>query len=653
MRARRLLHLGMIVAAGLTAGRAASAAEYYVAPNGNDSNPGTMELPFATIQRGHDVASAGDTVWIRGGTYRPVTGKSTMAGYVFSKSGTSDSNRIKFWAVAGELPVFDFSQLQLGTSTSAGFYVTGSWLHFRGLEIMNVPMPGGSSNNGIWNVGSSSSPASNNFYERLNIHHITGPGLSIAHNGNGVGGGHLILNVDSHDNYDPNSSQGDGQNADGFGHHYQKSGPSSIYRGCRAWWNSDDGFDLISQEVSVIVENSWAMGNGYINSGTARPPSGNGNGFKMGSSQTGVRHIVRGNLAWKNVAAGFYANHSSGGNDWFNNTAYMNGTQYNMLASPPGDSSMTIILMGDKAHKMRNNIGFPNKNTNMMGVDTLFNTWDLNITPANGDFASTSDANVIMGPRKADGSLPDVSFMHLSAASQMINKGTDVGLPFAGSAPDLGAFEYGAATTGAGGTSGGGGTGGGPGTGGTGGRGGASGAGGTGGSGPGGRGGTTGGAGRGGTGGVVGTGGRGGGAGSAGASGTGGVSAGSGGSAAGAGGTDATGTGGTSATGTGGTVIVSGTAGGAGTSATGTGGDNSATGTGGSGISTAGIGGGTTGTGGSTPGDAGPSGCACDASAASGQASLSAALLAAAGAAFLIRARRRQVRARSRSRTRR
>jgi hypothetical protein len=308
---------------------------------------------------------------------------------------------------------------------------------------MNVPMPGGSSNNGIWNVGSSNSPAANNIYEHLNIHHITGPGLSIAHNGNGAGGGHLILNVDSHDNYDPNSSQGDGQNADGFGHHYQKSGPSSIYRGCRAWWNSDDGFDLISQEVPVIVENSWAMGNGYINSGTARPPSGNGNGFKMGSSQTGVRHIVRGNLAWKNVAAGFYANHSSGGNDWFNNTAYMNGTQYNMLASPPGDSSMTIILMGDKAHKMRNNIGFPNKNTNMSGVDTMFNTWDLNITPANGDFASTSDANVIMGPRKPDGSLPDVSFMHLAANSQMINKGTDVGLPFAGSAPDLGALEVG------------------------------------------------------------------------------------------------------------------------------------------------------------------------------------------------------------------
>src|SRR5262245_13521075 len=210
------------------------------------------------------------------------------------------------------------------------------------------------------------------------------------------------------------------------------------------------------------------MANGDADSGTRHPSSANGNGFKMGSSQTGIRHVVRNSLAWRNYASGFYANHSSGGNDWYNNTSYMNGTQYNMLASPPGDSSMTIILTGDKVHRMRNNIGFPNKNSNMMGVDTMFNSWDLNITPANGDFASVSDTNVIMGPRKADGSLPDVTFMHLSANSQMINKGTNVGLQFLGSAPDLGAFEYGATSTGTGGTSGTAGTGGGAaGTGGT------------------------------------------------------------------------------------------------------------------------------------------------------------------------------------------
>jgi len=42
------------------------------------------------------------------------------------------------------------------------------------------------------------------------------------------------------------------------------------------------------------------------------------------------------------------------------------------------------------AHIMRNNIGFPNKNSNMGGVDTSFNTWDLAITPANNDAHSKS-----------------------------------------------------------------------------------------------------------------------------------------------------------------------------------------------------------------------------------------------------------------------
>jgi hypothetical protein len=597
------LRLGFIVFTVFTvfilgaplAARSASAAEYYVAPDGNDSNPGTMTSPFATLQRGHDVAAAGDTVWIRGGTYAPTTGKSTMAGYVISKSGTSDTNRIKFWAYPGEHPVFDFSKLQLGTSTAAGIYVTGSWLHFKGFEVKNVPMPGGSSNNGIWNVGSSSSPAANNIFELLDIHNITGPGLSIAHN-SGSGGGHLILNVDSHDNYDPNSSQGDGQNADGFGHHYQKTGPSSTYRGCRAWWNSDDGYDLISQEVPVIIENCWAMQNGYTNSGTTRPPSGNGNGFKAGSSQTGIRHVIRGSLAWKNAASGFYANHSSGGNDWFNNTSYMNGTQYNMLASPPGDSSMTITLTGDKVHRMRNNIGFPNRNSNMDGVDTMFNTWDLNITPANGDFASVSDTNVIMGPRKADGSLPDVTFMHLAANSVLINKGTDVGLPFVGTAPDLGAYEYGATTSsGSGGATG------------------------AGGSAAGGRGGTTGTGGRGGTTGAAGRGGTTGAAGSVVGTGTGGSGP------AGADGAGTAGTGGASApTGAGGASAPTG-AGGATT--TGTAGTGTTTGTGGNGP-------------GQTPG---PGGCSCALDA--GRASLSPLALLGALSGLIV-ARRRQTRSR-------
>ena len=43
---------------------------YYVSTSGNDSNTGTLSQPFRTIQAAAERAEPGDTVYIRGGTYR-------------------------------------------------------------------------------------------------------------------------------------------------------------------------------------------------------------------------------------------------------------------------------------------------------------------------------------------------------------------------------------------------------------------------------------------------------------------------------------------------------------------------------------------------------------------------------------------------------
>jgi MYXO-CTERM domain-containing protein len=424
----------------------ARAAEFHVATTGSDSNNGTQAAPFATLSKANSAAAAGDTIWVHGGTYY-ITSQLAL-----SKSGTSDTNRTKIWAYAGEKPVLDASRY-VTTNTAADVpvvLVTGSYMHLRGLEIANAKV--GASGDHSYSLLRTKN-ASNNTFELLNLHHGFGPGLFID---TGTGG-NLILNCDSHDNYDKDGSQGDGQNGDGFGVHYQTSGPSTTIRGCRAWIDSDDGYDLIYQEVPVIIENSFAIQNGYANGGSTSPGSGNGNGFKVGSSGTGIRHIVRNNVAWKNKASGFYANHSSGGNTWYNNTSYSNGTQYNMLAATFASDGRTIAtdgitLTGSKVHIMRNNIGFPNKNANMTGVDTAFNTWDLGIAEASTDFASTSDTGCT-GPREADGSIPAAcTFLKLKAGSPLIDKGTNVSLPYVGSAPDLGAYEYGGVTA-TGGTS--------------------------------------------------------------------------------------------------------------------------------------------------------------------------------------------------------
>jgi len=68
---RLSLLFGLVFGLGLFAAKQALATEYYVAPTGSDSNPGTQASPFATLQKGADTAVAGDTVWLRGGRTRP------------------------------------------------------------------------------------------------------------------------------------------------------------------------------------------------------------------------------------------------------------------------------------------------------------------------------------------------------------------------------------------------------------------------------------------------------------------------------------------------------------------------------------------------------------------------------------------------------
>src|SRR3954463_6096148 len=53
----------------LAAAAGLRAATYYVATNGNDANPGTQSQPFLTVQKGVNVAHAGDTVLVGAGTY--------------------------------------------------------------------------------------------------------------------------------------------------------------------------------------------------------------------------------------------------------------------------------------------------------------------------------------------------------------------------------------------------------------------------------------------------------------------------------------------------------------------------------------------------------------------------------------------------------
>lgn len=425
-----------------------NAKNYYVSTTGNDTTTGTITAPFASWAKGQEAASAGDTVYFRAGTYyytkaiKNCTSQTdNVNANILDKSGES-GKMIHYIAYPGETPIFDFYQ-DTCNCRIRGVFVSGSWIHLKGMELRGVPQ-NNSLNHENWCIYIT---GSNNIFEQLNTHHNMGPGIILW-----GGVGNLVLNCDSHDNWDKFTSNGSGQSADGFGCHTNVVGTdSNVFRGCRAWSNTDDGFDCISNHSPVIVDNCWNWLSGYQPGTTISLPDGNGNGFKIGgygAPPSGYttpipKNTVRNCLSFLNKAAGFYQNHHPASNYYYNNTAYKNGVNFNMLGyNLAVDSSVANVGMGI----YRNNIAFTgtalSNNTGTL-VDASYNSWNLSstITVSASDFLSI-DTTGIYSPRKADGSLPDVKFLHLVPGSDCINKGVNVGLPYSGTAPDLGAFEY-------------------------------------------------------------------------------------------------------------------------------------------------------------------------------------------------------------------
>jgi parallel beta-helix repeat protein len=84
-----------VVVSGLVSATISHAATYYVATTGDDSNPGSESEPFRTINRGVLALQAGDTLYIRSGTYNEAL-ISNIPG------GTSWDNPVTVAAFPGE-----------------------------------------------------------------------------------------------------------------------------------------------------------------------------------------------------------------------------------------------------------------------------------------------------------------------------------------------------------------------------------------------------------------------------------------------------------------------------------------------------------------------------------------------------------------------
>ena len=382
-----------------------SRAQIFVSPDGNDLDSGTIEQPYLTITKAHSVAAPGDTIFLRGGVY-----DSLLTTITISKSG-SRSTRYYLLAYPGERPILDFSLMPVD-GANRGIRITGIYWYVRGIDIR------GAGDNGMHVSGSYNIIEFCSFYEN----HDTGLQISSGASNN------QVVNCDSYHNVDP--SQG---NADGFAAKLDV-GTGNSFHGCRAWENSDDGYDGYlrpSNDVSTVLENCWIFKNGYLPDGSAS--TGNGNGFKLGGSDDRtLRHhvVLRNCVAFDNRVKGFDQNNDRGSMTLYNCTGYRNGTNYSIPG--PIDTGQTLTVVNCVALGSFGVLGsFAVQQTN---------SWLPPFSVTASDFVSIDTAGV-RGPRKVDGSLPDVSFLHLVEGSDLVDAGTDVGIPFKGLAPDLGAFE--------------------------------------------------------------------------------------------------------------------------------------------------------------------------------------------------------------------
>lgn len=375
-------------------------AQIYVSASGDDSNPGTLELPFKTLTKAVSVSGPDTLIYMRGGVYYDST--------TIRLNKTGQLNKyIKIWAYPGEKPILDFAGQPVSTS-SRGIQISHNYWHLKGLEIRNAK------DNGIY------ISAWYTIVENCVIHDCNDTGLQISGNGSY----NLILNCDSYGNNDPLTN---GENADGFAPKLD-IGPGNVFRGCRAWNNADDGWDIYEGDEPVLIEDCWAFRNGFNIWGIPNF-QGDGNGFKLGGNFVAAAHKIVRSVAFDNKSKGFDQNNNTAGITLYNNTGWRNQSRNFSFPLTPTSGQ----------HILKNNISYSGSNQIAANSILETNSW-VGFTVTDADFISL-DTLLALIERDSLGNLHEIDFLRLASGSSLIDAGVPVGLPYNDNAPDLGAFE--------------------------------------------------------------------------------------------------------------------------------------------------------------------------------------------------------------------
>ncbi|MBL8012668.1 MAG: right-handed parallel beta-helix repeat-containing protein [Candidatus Omnitrophica bacterium] len=136
MKMRILLMIALMISLAQNA----IAAEYYMSPFGNDSNPGTLAAPWRTLdrlQRAQSSLRPGDTVWFLGGNY-VINDSAAFLYYRWNTDGTASAH-IKYRNYQNQVPVIVFDRRVYNNPQSWGYiFGLGDYIEVDGLTFLQT-----------------------------------------------------------------------------------------------------------------------------------------------------------------------------------------------------------------------------------------------------------------------------------------------------------------------------------------------------------------------------------------------------------------------------------------------------------------------------------------------------------------------------------